>query len=312
MEIVFETPLYLWFLLVVPLIIIAHYFSLRYSRKRAVKFANFIALARVSEKVGISSNNFILFLRVIVFVSVIFAISGTSVWYSGTQIDADYIVVIDSSSSMLADDFFPTRFDAAKDAAKKFTDKLPIYSSIGIIGFSGTSYVAQPLTQDKQSLRRAVDNLDIMKSGGTDIGGAIITATNLLISSSKPRVVILITDGRSNVGFEVGQAISYANNNRIIVNTIGVGTEEGYFLEVDEQLGPLGVDTKELELIASSTGGEFYHPETIAELNKIYEGISKVEKSKVSLDLTFFLLVFILAILFVEWILINTKFRIIP
>lgn len=312
MEVVFQNPLYLWFLLVVPLLIIAHYFSLRYSRKRAVKFANFIALARVSEKVGISSNNFILFIRVIVFIAVIFAISGTSVWYSGTQIDADYVIVIDSSASMLADDFFPTRFDVAKDAAKKFTNSLPIYTSIGVIGFSGTSYVAQPPTQDKQSLARAIDNLDIMKSGGTDIGGAIITGTNLLISSPKPRVVILITDGRSNVGFEVGQAISYANNNRIIVNTISVGTEEGYFLELDESLGPLGVDAEELELIATSTGGKFYHPETITELNEIYKGISIVEKSKVSLDLTFFLLIFILAALFTEWILINTKYRIVP
>ena len=66
MEIVFRNPFYLWALVVVPVIIVAHFLSLKYSKERAIKFANFVALARVSEKVRLNSNFIVLFLRVIV------------------------------------------------------------------------------------------------------------------------------------------------------------------------------------------------------------------------------------------------------
>ena len=311
-EIVFRNPFYLWSLVVVPVIIVAHFLSLRYSKNRAIKFANFIALARVSEKVRMSSNFTVLFLRVVVFVAIVFAIAGTTLFYSGEKVDADYVIAIDSSASMLAEDFFPTRFEAAKESALSFVNDLPVYASVGVIGFSGTSYIYQPLSIDKELVRYSIDNIGILTSGGTSIGDAVVTGTNLLINSGKPKVIVVLTDGRSNLGVGVGTAMNYANANNIIVYTIGVGTEEGYFLDVSESVGPLGVDVAELERLASFTGGEFYHPQNADELMNVYDQIAKSKKTKVSLDLTFFLLIFILLTLVVEWVLINTRYRIIP
>ncbi|MBR9704686.1 VWA domain-containing protein [Candidatus Pacearchaeota archaeon] len=312
MDFVFRNVFYLWFLLIIPLLIVAHFISLRYFKKRAMKFANFIALARVSEKVGLSSNYVVLGLRILVFGAIIFAISGTVMWYEGSSIDADYVIAIDSSASMLAEDFSPTRFEASKSAAKEFVNSLPIYSSVGVVSFSGISYINQPLTNNKAIINKAIDNIEIISSGGTDIGGAIVTGTNLLINSGKPRVVIVLTDGRDNVGLNIRNSIDYSNRNRVIVDTIGIGTEEGYFLEVDEKLGPLGVNLEELRLISDTTGGKFYYPKSIEDLGNIYSEIAKIEKTKVSIDLTFFLLIFILAILFFEWVLINTRYRVLP
>ena len=314
MEIVFRNPFYLWALVVIPLIIIVHFISLNYSKKRAIKFVNFIALARVSEKVHINSNFLVLFLRVIVFIAIVLSISGTTVFYEGSRVDADYVIAIDSSASMLAEDFSPTRFDATKGAAREFIESLPIYSSIGIVSFSGTSYVLQPLTIDKILLKSSIDKLEILVSGGTSIGDAVITGTNLLMNSGKPKVIILLTDGRSNIGISTNLAITYANENNVIVNTIGIGTEESYFLNlnVSEQLGPLGVDLNALENIAVLTGGKFYHAESDEDLKNIYSEIAQSKKTKVSLDLTLFLLLFILIVLVLEWVLINTKYRVIP
>lgn len=312
MEVIFRNPFYLWGLLIIPVIIIAHFVSLRYSKKRTIKFANFTALARVSQKIGISSNYAVLFLRMLVIVAIVFAISGTSFWYDGNTIDADYIISIDSSSSMLAEDFTPTRFDASKKAALDFVDNLPIYSSAGVVSFSGVSYVNQPLTSDKKIIKDAINNVEILSSGGTDIGGAIVTGTNLLMTSGKPRVIIILTDGRSNIGLGLVKAIGYANNNNVIIDTIGIGTEGGYFVNVNESLGPLGVNKNELELIANSTKGKFYNPQSNSELANIYSDIAKSNKSKVSIELTFFLLCFILIALVLEWILINTRYRILP
>jgi Ca-activated chloride channel homolog len=312
MEIIFRDPFYLWFLIIIPVLLVGHFISLRYFKMRAMKFANFMALARVSEKVGISSNYIVLILRVFVFCAIIFAISGTVLWYDGSQIDADYVIAIDSSASMLAEDLLPNRLDAAKDAALSFIDSLPIYSSVGVVSFSGTSYVRHPLTGDKSLAKEVVRDIEVLTSGGTDISGAIITGTNLLMNSKKPRVVIVLTDGRSNVGLSIDNAINYANINHVIINTVAVGTKAGYFVEVDETLGPLGVDEEELGDIADYTGGKFYHPETNEELKNIYNEIAISEKTKVSLDLTFFLLIFILTVLFLEWVLINTRYRVLP
>lgn len=312
MEIVFRNPFYLWALVVIPVIIVAHFLSLRYSKARAIKFANFVALARVSEKVRVSSNFTVLFLRIIVFAGIVFAIAGTTIYYTGSVIDADYVIAIDSSASMLAEDLSPNRFDVAKESAIGFVDNIPIYSSAGVIGFSGTSYVAQPLTVDKNLIKSSIDNLQIISSGGTSIGDAVITGTNLLVNSGKSKVVIILTDGRSNLGIGTESAIDYANSHNVIVNTIGIGTEEGYFVEVNDLIGPLGVDSNELEEIASLTGGKFYYPTTEEELKNVYSQIALSEKTNASLDLTFFLLIFILALLVTEWVLINTRFRIIP
>jgi len=312
MELVFRNPDYLWALVVIPIIIVVHFLSLRYSGKRAIKFTNFIALARVSEKVKLSSNFFVLFLRIIIFVAIVFAIAGTTLFYTGSRIDADYVLAIDSSASMLAEDFSPTRFDAAKNSAISFIDNLPVYSSVGVIGFSGTSYVLQPLIVDKTLIKSSILDLGILTAGGTSIGDAIITGTNLLMNSAKPKVIIILTDGRSNLGIDIDSAIEYANDNNVIINTIGIGTEEGYFVDVNEVLGPLGVNTDELEKIAFFTGGNFYYPKSEKELQNVYDEIAKSKKTKVSLDLTSFLLVFILLALVMEWILINTRYKIIP
>jgi len=312
MEIVFRNPFYLWSLVIIPIIIIAHFLSLKYSRQRAIKFANFVALARVSEKVRVSSNFLVLLLRVVIFVAIVFAITGTTLFYDGERVDADYIIAIDSSASMLAEDFSPTRFEAAKNSAANFIEDLPVYASAGVVSFSGTSYVHQPLTIDKNLLSKSISSLQILVSGGTSIGDAVITGTNLLMNSGKPKVVIVLTDGRSNLGVGIDTAIEYANNNNVIVYTIGVGTEEGYFLNISDQIGPLGVNIEELTEIAVYTGGNFYHPETSEELNNAYYDIANSKKTKVSLDLTFFLMIFILLSLVVEWVLINTRYRIIP
>ena len=143
------------------------------------------------------------------------------------------------------------------------------------------------------------------------LGNVLITGTNLLVNSAKSRVIILLTDGRSNIGIGIERAIDYVNNQNIIVNTIGIGTEEEYFVDTGISLS-IGINEDELKLIANRTGGTYYHPESAEELAQIYSQVASQEKTKVSLDLTFFLLFFILLLLVIEWTLINTRFKIIP
>jgi len=313
MEVVFQHSFYLWALLIIPFVIIIHFISLKYSKKRAIKFANFIALARVSEKMGISSNFLVLFLRVLVFAFIILAITGTSLWFEGNRLEADYVIAIDSSSSMLAEDLDPNRLDVAKQTASTFVENLNyFYSSAAIVSFSGTPLVHQVLTKDKASLKQAIENIEIMTMGGTDIGNAIVSSSNILLGSNNPKVIILITDGRDNIGIDYLEAISYANNYNIMIFTIGIGGEEGYAAGESDMIGPLGIDEEQLTSIAHLTGGDYYSVLSTQDFENTYVGIVSNEKRKVSLDLTFIFLILILFLLVLEWILINTRFRIIP
>lgn len=309
MEVVFSSPYYLWALLIVPIMILVHFISLKYSKKRALKFANFIALARVSEKVGISSNYVVLFLRIFVFIVIILAIAGTSIWYEGSRMEADYVIAVDASASMLTEDLEPTRLDVAKETAIDFIDNLnPLYSSAAIISFSGVPFVHQTLTKDKRVLKDVISEINIRKIGGTDIGNTIISATNILLASDKPKVIILITDGRDNIGVSYMEAINYANENNVMVFTVGIGLT----VESDSLTGSLGIDEEQLQNIAELTGGKYYQITSRAEFENFYDSILIEGERKVSLDLTFPLLLAVLFLLVLEWVLINTRFRIIP
>ncbi|MFH1358371.1 MAG: VWA domain-containing protein [archaeon] len=312
MDIVFKNPYYLWALVIVPIIVLIHFLSLRYSKKRALKFSNFIAIARVSEKVTLSSNTLILLIRIIAVIAIILAIAGTSFWYQGTVNDSDYVLLIDSSSSMLASDLNPTRLDVAKEAAADFIDKLDyFYSSASIISFSGTPFVHQTLTNDKILLKQAISDIKVRAVGGTDIGSAIVTASNILLSSNRPKVIVLITDGRDNIGIHYKQGIDYANDNNIVVYVIGIGSEESYTIDPAEILS-LGIDVAQLSEISDSTDGSFSQIRTAEDFEKAYEDILNDEVRRVSLDLTFILMLLALFLLILEWVLINTRFKIIP
>ena len=72
MEIIFEKSVYLWFLLVVPIIIIVHFSTLKATSKKAIRFANFQAIQRITGAQPLSKNFFLLTIRIIIILDCIF------------------------------------------------------------------------------------------------------------------------------------------------------------------------------------------------------------------------------------------------
>lgn len=307
-DITFTNPVYLWALILVPLLILLSYLSNKYSKSLTLKFANFIALSRVSGGIKETTNFPILFIRMVALTCVILAISGMTLWYTGETSNKDYVLAIDGSASMLNTDFEPTRLDAAKLAAVNFVDNLPMSANVGVLSFAGTSFVEQPLTQEKDVIKAAILNIEAKSIGGTDFGNAILTATNLLIPSKKSRNIILLTDGRSNIGISSETAIAYAIDNHIVVDTIGIGSQEAKKDELD-----LGVDEEALKEIAFLTLGDYYHVETTEDLNNVYSNLINTETiGKNPVDLTFILLLIALALFISDWLMGQTIYRRIP
>lgn len=318
MYLTFIYPVYLWFLVTIPISAFIHFLTLGYNRKRALKFANFEAIARITKGEGAyellkgtakNTNIFLLLIRIVILISLTFSIAGTILWYEGESSNFDFVFALDASSSMLADDFSPSRLEAAKEAALSFIDMLKSKANIGVVSFAGVSFVEQKPIDDMTFVRKAINNIKVSSVGGTDLGQAIITSSNLF-SDERDKAIILLTDGQSNVGISPERGIEYANKNGIAVHTIGIGTEAGGFflgLNITSKL-----DEETLKLIALNTGGNYYRAVNKTVLFNAYKEIATSNKRKLSVNLSLVLLIIALLLLFLEWVLVNTKYRVIP
>ncbi len=313
---IFGKPMYLWFLLSLPVFIIAHFFTLKYVKGSALKFANFEAIRRVSKGRMLAQpysgkffnkNLGVLFIRLLVITFLIFSVAGTSIEYIGETSDFDYVLAIDVSSSMITDDFEPNRLEAAKKAANVFLDSVSGKVNIGIVSFSGSPVVEQELISDNSRLREVVDLLDIGELGGTNIGGAIVTSSNLFVNEDKSKVIVLLTDGQANVGTSVKDAVDNVKSKNIRIDSIGVGTEEGGLFAGFNVT--LKLDEEALAYMADETSGNYFKADNFEKLSSAFKEIASSTQQKMQYDLSFILLLLSLIIIFIQWGLINIKYR---
>ena len=282
-----------------------------------MKFANFTALKRVTGTHLITKNTAQLILRVIIVILIILSSAQPVIWHKGKESITDYVIAIDASASMISDDVLPDRLTVAKQAASSFINSLDAQTKVGLISFAGVSFVKSPLTTDLRQVQESLNNIDIELAGGTDIGAALVTATNLLNPGKKSKAIILITDGSDTAGTFVEEslntALNYVANNQIIVYTIGIGTgsaKAGYLGDTNLR-ATVNKDT--FETISTRTGGKYYEIKNTAEIAAAFQNIENLsEEAEVAFDSSFLLLAIAFILLFVEWGLLNTKFRPIP
>ena len=308
----FSHPIYLWFLFSLPILIVSHTLAFNKTNKNALKFANFEAISRISGQQFIKKNVFLLVFRIIILFLIILSVSGTTITYIGKSTGSNYILALDTSASMLVEDIQPNRITAAKETLFSFLDFIPKQTKVGLVSFSGIVLIENQIETDFNKLKTSINKLDISQIGGTDIGNAIVTSTNMLINEKdeKSKVIILITDGQSNIGIPLENAIKYAIENNILINTIGIGSEQGGQFIGTDVVSKLDEDS--LKFIAAQTDGNYYKAETKEKLKESFNKISKTSKKSISLELSFTFLFLALILILLEWGLINTKNKIIP
>ncbi len=208
-----------------------------------------------------------------------------------TRDGIDIALVIDISSSMLAEDFQPqNRMEVAKDKAKAFvtgrrTDR------IGVIAFSGEALTQVPLTTDYPVVLAAIDNLQPGQLvDGTAIGTAIATSANRLRSTDgRSRVMLLLTDGENNRGaIDPRTAAQASAAFGIRIYAIGIGSEGMAPMPVGRGLfglryenRPVRIDEALLTEISESSGGRYFRARDAAALQRIFEQIDQLERSPV-------------------------------
>ncbi|MAG52714.1 MAG: hypothetical protein CMH62_02010 [Nanoarchaeota archaeon] len=299
------------FFLSLPILVIVHFLSLKFTKRKALKFANFEVMEKLTGHKLMSKNFSLLILRMVILTFLILSAAGTTYWFTGTGSSFDYAVLIDASVSMLAEDYEPNRLEAAKSAALSFVDAFPGTADIAIATFTGTTFIKQKLTDEKGDIRRAINNINIEEIGGTAIGDSMVTASNLLFERDEGNVLVVLTDGQSNVGIHPDDAIIYLNDKKILVHTIGIGTPTGgSFIQGSDILSKLNEGT--LISIAEQTGGKYFRAENPEKLTKAFLDIAKSKTKRLSKNLTISFMLVGLTLLLLEWSLMNTKYRSIP
>ncbi|MEM4259859.1 MAG: VWA domain-containing protein [Candidatus Woesearchaeota archaeon] len=323
----FENPIFLWYLISVPFLVITHFFLLKHTKKKAIKFANFEALKRVTGERLLTKNYIILILRILILICMIFAAAGTVIWYEGESNNNDFVIAIDTSASMTALDLDAehTRLEMAKTTAIDFVKTLDTQGEIGVVSFAGVPIVEIVPTTDRGRVEDVITGIEVQASGGTNIPGAIITGTNLLLKPQtisqnlkKGKVIILMSDGSNTIGYflkdSIKQSIDYANKNHVKVYTITIGTEAapiGY-LPTTYNISSI-INEDSMILISNSTNATNYKADNTQKLKTAYQEINNLsEKAKLSINISWGLLLASLILIFVEWGLISTRFRVVP
>lgn len=199
------------------------------------------------------------------------------------------MLVVDISSSMLAEDFRPeNRIAVARREVVRFVDGRDT-DWLGVVAFAGEALTLVPGTLDHGVVINAVEELRVGRlDDGTAIGVAVATAANRLRGLEAPsRVVVLLTDGDNNRGsITPEQAAAAAATLGIKVYTIGVGRDGVAPVPIGRTAFgyqyanmPVRVNEDLLRSVAETTGGQYFRATDPEALTRIYRRIDELEKA---------------------------------
>lgn len=141
----------------------------------------------------------------------------------------DLFIALDISRSMLAQDCAPDRISCAKKKIKALLNCLKC-ERVGLILFSGSTFVQCPLTTDYGAMLMFLDQIDVetISSGTTALDGAIkqaIAAFNVM-PDRKNRLLVIFTDGE-DFSHDLAAVKREAERIGMHIFTVGVGTAQG-------------------------------------------------------------------------------------
>ncbi|MDA1075393.1 MAG: VWA domain-containing protein [Proteobacteria bacterium] len=202
----------------------------------------------------------------------------------------DLMLAVDISGSMGTEDMqlggqLVDRLVVVKAVVSQFVEARQ-GDRVGLILFGTNAYVQAPLTFDLTSVNRLLIEAPVGIAGGkTAIGDAIgLAVKRLKQRPESQRVLILLTDGASNVGAVAPRkAAELAQLENVTIYTIGVGADE---MRMPSVFGALGsrivnpsveLDEDTLKAIADLTNGRYFRAQNTEKLAEIYQLIEELE-----------------------------------
>ncbi|MBN1567475.1 MAG: VWA domain-containing protein [Acidobacteria bacterium] len=289
----FANPEFLLLLLILPLLIWKHIHRGRRGQG-SLRFASTLALEGIRPSWTIRINHSLFAIQIMALALAVTALARPQ---KGTQAEEmlaegiDIVIALDASGSMAAEDFEPrNRFHVAKLVVNKFVEGLQ-HDRAGLVVFAAKAITRCPPTLDYGALQQVLAGTDLgLIEDGTAIGNALATCLNRLRESrAKSKVIILVTDGVNNRGeIQPLDAAGIAKTLGVKIYTIGVGSSGMARFPVNDPVYgkiyadlEVEIDEASLKQIADITGGIYYRATDRPSLNRIFEDIGRLEKTKI-------------------------------
>lgn len=182
-----------------------------------------------------------------------------------------WIVCLDVSRSMLAQDYSAqdatTRLDAARDWIEQLCS-LAGGDQMALIPFAGKARLMVPLTEDLVALGEmlALSSDRRLVGGGSDLGAALELALQTVTAAPEPlpTAVLILSDGE-DWGQKTQQQVELCKQQDIVLNCVGFGSplgskipfDGGFLQDQDGRDVVTALKVEALQQIASQTGGSF-------------------------------------------------------
>jgi Ca-activated chloride channel homolog len=293
----FIWPVMLFLLVLVPLFVLL-YVRIRQQRRRLMARQGSLGLFSGATAAGLGIRRHIppLFF-LLSFTTLIVALARPQTEVTLPRIQGTVILAFDVSGSMAADDFQPTRIEAAKAAVTDFVDQQPPTVQIGVVAFSDSGLSVQAPTNDQASVLAAVKRLSPQR--GTSLANGILASlTAIAIGAGQTNyysnltptpaptptpvpqgtytsgVIILLTDGENNQNPDPLEAAQEAADRGVRIYTVGIGSAAGTDLHINGFNVHTQLDEPLLQQISQMTGGTYYNAASAQDLQTIYSNLT--------------------------------------
>lgn len=227
----FEDPIYLYLLVLIPILALIRFVSYRNQKKKLRKFGDIHLLKELMPDVSRfrPSVKFWILQGALALLIIMLARPqlGTKINHE-KRVGIETIIAMDISNSMRAEDIVPSRLDRSKMMVENLVDHFS-NDKIGLIVFAGDAFVQLPITSDHVSAKMFLSSIDpsLIATQGTDIAKAIDMATHSFTQEEGiGKAIVVITDGEDHEGGAVESAKA-AKDNGMRVYVLGVGSVNG-------------------------------------------------------------------------------------
>lgn len=291
----FEDPIYLWMLLIIPILVLVRFIVWQKRKHNLRKFGDSSLLKEMMPDVSKYRPTIKFCLLLSAITILIFMIARPQV---GSKIShekregIEVLIALDISNSMLAQDVIPSRLEKSKllieDLVDHFTN-----DKVGLVVFAGDAFVQLPITNDYVSAKMFLQNINpsLITTQGTDLARAISLSQSCFTQREHiGRAIIVITDGEDHEGGAL-EAAREAYKKGINVFILGVGTSKGapipdgnggYLKDNSGQTVLSALNEQMCQQVAKAGNGVYIHVDNTSdaqerlnkELSKLQSGIS--------------------------------------
>lgn len=290
----FENPIYLWLLLIVPVLSLLRFWGWRQRKKKLRKFGDPELLKELMPDVSKYRPSVKFWLMQAALALLIVMLARPQM---GTKISREKrngietIICLDISNSMKCEDVVPSRLQKSKMLIENLVDHFT-NDKIGLIVFAGDAFVQLPITSDYVSAKMFLQNIEpsLIDLQGTDIARALSLAMNSFTQQEKiGRAIIVITDGEDHEGGALETAEA-ARKKGINVFILGVGDEKGspipdgqggYMRDQSGQIVMTALNEQMCQQVAQAGSGKYIHVDNTSDAQeKLNDELAKLQKGE--------------------------------